>query len=154
MPLTLRTVCSSMLRSNERCLDPTLLGQKQLKNVFNSKTFLNWRPLAGTHKSLYFTRGESQYEEGCSIKSCGVCFRQGLQFSLVYGVAIKLKVVQMLSPSVFATMANFFLSFWFKPQQTKNVSKRNEWMIKFWYTDNCIVSSWKYQLIYIRSRFE
>ena len=45
-PLTLRLLCCSRLRSNEKCLvDQLLLGQNLLKNVFNSKTFLNWRPL-------------------------------------------------------------------------------------------------------------
>ena len=41
-PLTLRLLCCSRLRSNEKCLvDQLLLGQNLLKNVFNSKTFLN-----------------------------------------------------------------------------------------------------------------
>ena len=41
-PLTLRPLCCSRLRSNEKCLvDQLLLGQNLLKNVFNSKTFLN-----------------------------------------------------------------------------------------------------------------
>ena len=45
-PLTLRPLCCSRLRSNEKCLvDQLLLSQDLLKNVFNSKTFLNWRPL-------------------------------------------------------------------------------------------------------------
>ena len=45
-PLTLRPLCCSRLRSNKKCLvDQLLLGQNLLKNIFNSKTFLNWRPL-------------------------------------------------------------------------------------------------------------
>ena len=48
-PLTLRPLCCSRLRSNEKCLvDQLLLSQDLLKNIFNSKTFLNWRPLVCT----------------------------------------------------------------------------------------------------------
>ena len=45
-PLTLRPMCCSRLRWNEKCLvDQLLLGQKRLENIFNSKTFLYWWPL-------------------------------------------------------------------------------------------------------------
>ena len=45
-PLTLRLLCCSRLRSKQKCLvDQLVLSQNLLKNIFNSKTFLNWWPL-------------------------------------------------------------------------------------------------------------
>ena len=55
----------------------------------------------GTQVLMFTTRGEAQYEEGC-IKGCIVCSRQGSHFHFF------MKVVQMLSPNIFATLANFF----------------------------------------------
>ena len=41
----MRSLCSSRLRSNEKCwLDQLLLGQNLLKIVLNRETFLNCRP--------------------------------------------------------------------------------------------------------------
>ena len=53
-PLTLRLLCCSRLRSNEKCLvDQLLLSQDLLKNIFNSKTFLNWRPLTNSENHYF-----------------------------------------------------------------------------------------------------
>ena len=80
-PLTLRPLCCSRLRSNEKCLvDQLLLGQNLLKNVFNSKTFLNWRPLPSIKYSS-FSNGPPKLVAKNELQSSLIDHRVKMLFS-------------------------------------------------------------------------